>query len=146
MALYFTFAIECYREVEATHIGKLLRTLVLVVGERSVPMANVDVFSHGDLWYIFANPKGLGYSPYGYGEGLNEPAAVAMIAEGLYATIASEHGIRRALCGYEAQDFFDLYGEPELVRFDTPNLVYDRAAVSRQLDASEFGPYYYRNS
>jgi len=145
MALYFTFAIECYREVEAIHIGELLRTLVVEVGERSVQMANVDVFAHGDFWYVFGHPKGLGYSPYGYGEGLNEPTVVAVIIEYLYATIAAEHGIRRALCGYEAQDVFDLYGEPELLCFDTPNLVYDRAAISRQVDACEFGPNYYRN-
>lgn len=145
MALYFTFAIECHRQDDARRIGERLRALVLTVGGRPVPMAQVEVFAHGELWYVFANPQGPGYSQFGYGDGLNEPSTIAAITEGLYSTIAAERGVRRALSGYEAQDIFDLFGEPELVRFDTPDLVYDRAAAVPTRDAEQFGPYYFRN-
>lgn len=145
MAQYFTLAIECYREADAVRIGCRLRELVLDIRNHQIMMARVEVFRHGDHWYVFANPQGPGYSEYGYGEGLNDPPTVALITEALYAKTATEQGIRRALCGYEAQDVFDLHGQPELFRFDTPNLVFDRNAVSRQPGAREFGPYYFRN-
>jgi hypothetical protein len=145
MAFFFTFAIECYRDEDAVRIGERLQRCTLSIGTQGVSMSRVDVFARGDYWYIFAFPQGPGYSEFGNDAALNKPESTAAIIEQLYEIIATEPGMRRALCGYEAQDIFDLYGEPELVQFGTPNLVYDRKASIRGPNAQEWGSDYYRN-
>ncbi len=145
MAVYFTLAVECYREADAIRLGELLRPLVLHVGIHHIPMARVGVFSEFSFWYVFVQPQGPGYSQYGYGEGLNDLDVIDQIIEQLYAFVGAESGIRRATCGYEAQDDFDLWGEPDFTSFDIPNLVYDKSAADRSTGAEDFGLHYYRN-
>jgi hypothetical protein len=146
MAFYFTFAVECYREEDALRFRDRLRSHVLEVGSHQVPMAEVDMLSKAGLWYVFAMPKGSGYSQFGYGEGLNEPAAIRTIVDQLYEVIAGEPGVRRALCGYEAQDAFeDSWGNPDLNSYDIPDLVYDRSFGRFVEGTKEFGTTHYRN-
>lgn len=110
-------------------------------------MAEVDVSAKAGFWYVDAFPKGPGYSQFGYGEGLNELAMIRTIVDRLYEVIADEPGIRRALCGYEAQDVFvDSFGNQDLNSFDIPDLVYDKSFGRMEAGAKEFGTGYYRNS
>lgn len=145
MAVFFTLGVECYREEDAARIGEELRVLVLPVAAHRIPMAHVDVMEKSGFWYVFAHPQGPGYCKFGYGEGLNEPEVIDEIIEQLYAFVGAETGIRRATCGYEAQDNFDLYGEPDFAQFDIPNLVYDKSASDRLDGAEDHGLHYYRN-
>lgn len=146
MALYFTLAIECYGEADAARIAKRLEALVLHIGIHQIPMAAVHTHVKGGMWYVTACPKGPGYSQYGYGDGLNDPEIIAKIIDQCYLEVSSERGIRRALCGYEAQDAFeDGDGDPDLDCFDLPDLIYDRAAATPEIGAQEFGTHFYRN-
>jgi len=146
MAFYFTFIVECYREEDAVRIGEDLRSCVLQVAGHEVPMAMVDVSANAGFWYVCVMPKGPGYSDFGYGEGLNEPAAIRTIVDGLYERIAGETGVRRALCGYEAQDvFLDSSEDLDLNACHWPDLVYDRKMGPPQPGAWEFGTSHYRN-
>lgn len=145
MARFFTFAVECYHKEDAVRIGDLLRPMVLSVDDHRIPMAVVTVFQEMEFWYVFANPQGPGYCDFGNGEGLNEPEVIDQIIEGFYVAVMNEVGIRRALCCYEAQDFFALSGEPDLTTFDASDLIYDKKAANRMEGAQDFGPHYYRN-
>jgi hypothetical protein len=146
MAFYFTLAIECYREADAARISEQLRPLVVSAGVHRIPMAVVRMSTRGNMWYVTACPKGPGYSQYGYGDGLNDPEIISEIIDQVYLNISNEDGIRRALCGYEAQDAFeDGDGSLDLDRFDLPDLIYDRDAASSELGAKEFGSHFYRN-
>jgi hypothetical protein len=146
MALYFTFAIECYQEADAVRLAERFRSLVLHIGNHQIPMAAVHTLTKGGLWYLTVCPKGPGYSQYGYGEGLNDPEVITLIIDHMYNEISNEHGIRRALCAYEAQDAFeDVHGNPELDRFDLADLVYDRQAAPPENGARELGSSFYRN-
>ncbi len=146
MAFFFTFAIECHQEQDAVRICENLRPCVVHVEGRQVPLADVDVVPKDGFWYVYAMPVGPGYSQYGYGEGMNEPSVIRAIIESLYEVIASEAGIRRALCGYEAQDLLnDCTDLSVLDRHDYPNLVYDRSFGRHGPNSVEFGEFYYRN-
>jgi hypothetical protein len=146
MAFYFTLAIECYREADAARISERLRPLVVCAGVHRIPMAVVHMSTKGDMWYVTACPKGPGYSQYGYGDGMNDPEIISEIVDQIYLNLSHEHGIRRALCGYEAQDAFEHGdGSPDLNRFDLPDLIYDRDAAGSEPGAQEFGLHFYRN-
>ncbi|WP_038171598.1 hypothetical protein [Verrucomicrobium sp. BvORR106] len=146
MAMYFSLVIECYREVDAFRIKEGLESLVLCLDDRRVPMANLDLYTKSDFWYVTACPVGPGYSNFGFGEGMNEPAMVARIIDELYLSLTGENGIRRALCGYEVHDVFeDERGEAVLNRFDFSDLIYHRDAAEPQPGAQEFGREFYRN-
>jgi hypothetical protein len=98
------------------------------------------------MWYVTVYPKGPGYSPHGYGDGLNKPEIIAKIIDQFYREVSNENGIRRALCGYEAQDAFeDGEGNPDLGTFDIPDLIYDQNAAGPGNGTQEFGPRFYRN-
>ncbi|MES2507772.1 MAG: hypothetical protein V4599_13785 [Verrucomicrobiota bacterium] len=146
MAVYYTFYIECYHEQDAVRIHDKLQVWTTEVYGREVSMARVLVEPEGELWYVYANPKGPGYSPFGYGEGLNEPETVALLEDRLYELIASEVGIRRALCGYEAQDVFRSGGDNllDLDDLDVDNLVFDRNLQPQREGVMELGCLYYR--
>ncbi|WP_414664847.1 hypothetical protein [Horticoccus sp. 23ND18S-11] len=149
MALYFAFVVECPRESDAIRICERLRTVVIAVAGRDVPMAEVKMEAKAGMWYVQAMPSGIGYSRYGGDVVLNRPESVTAVIDLLYEAIASEEGIRRALCGYEAQDAFeDVSGNPDLSRFDIHDLVYDRNAIyptACLAGARKFGVNYYRN-
>lgn len=149
MALYFTFYLECYREEDAVRIAERLKSweTPFQIAGRTVTNASVGIDPKNGLWYVSAMPQGPGYSQYGYGEGMNEPAAVAAIIESLYETIASEPGIRRAIAGYEAQDYFDdPDGSFNRTSTHLEDLIYDRQLGKSREDAREWGVCYYRNA
>jgi hypothetical protein len=103
-------------------------------------MADVHTFKRSDMWYLTVCPKGPGYSQFGYGEGLNDPEFISAIIDQFYLEVSNERGIRRALCGYEAQDSFENGdGSSDLNRFDIPDLIYDRDASAPENGAREFG-------
>jgi hypothetical protein len=146
MAFFFSFAIECYEEMDAVRLAERLRSHVIEAEGHKVPMASVEISKEEELWYVWANPQGPGYSPYGYGEGLNEPQVISAIVENLYGMIAGDAGVRRAMCGYEAQDaFLEAYGNPGLNDCGAYGLVYDKKLGPPATGAREFGACHYRN-
>jgi hypothetical protein len=146
MAVYFTFAIECYQEADAMHLAERLRPHVIPAAGHKVPMARVDVSKEEELWYVWATPQGPGYSQFGYGEGLNEPNVTSAIVENLYEMISGDSGVRRAMCGYEGQDaFLESYGNPGLNDCGECNLIYDKKIGPPSPGAREFGACHYRN-
>lgn len=146
MAMYFSLVIECNREADAVRIKERLESLVLCLDDRRIPMANLDLYTKSDYWYVTACPVGPGYSTFGYVEGMNEPAMVARIIDELYLSLTSENGIRRALCGYEVHEaFVDGRGNVVLNQFDFSDLIYHWDAARPQPGAQEFGGQYYRN-
>lgn len=146
MAVYFTFAIECYEEEAAVRLAERLRPHVIEAAGHKVPMARVDVSKEEELWYVWATPQGPGYSQFGYGEGLNESDVIDAIVEDLYGMIVDNAGVRRAQCGYEGQDaFLEAYGNPGLNDCGEWNLVYDKKIGPPSPGAREFGTSHYRN-
>lgn len=146
MAVYFTFAIECYQEEDAVRLAERLRPHVIPAVGHQVPMARVEVSKEEELWYVWATPQGPGYSQFGYGEGLNEPDVISAIVENLYGMIVDNAGVRRAMCGYEGQDaFLEAYGNPGLNDCDARDLVYDKKLGPPLPGAWEFGMGHYRN-
>lgn len=147
MAVFFTFAIECYQEEDAVRLAERLRPHVIEAVGHKVPMARVDVSKEEDLWYVWATPQGPGYSQFGYGEGLNEPDVISAIVEDLYGMISGNTGVRRAMCGYEGQDaFLEAYGNPGLNDCGSRDLVYDKKICPPSPGSREFGTSHYRNS
>lgn len=145
MAFYYTFFIECYREEDARRIHDKLQQWTMEVHGREVSMASVSIDSEGEFWYVYANPQGPGYSPFGYGEGMNEPETIALLEDDLYGCIATEAGIRRALCGYEAQDVFrNAENGLALDDLEVTNLVFDRKLMTKRKGDVDLGPMYYR--
>ncbi len=146
MAVYFTFAIECYQEEDAVRLAERLRPHVIEAAGHKVPMARVWDSKKDELWYVWATPQGPGYSEFGYGEGLNETNVICAIVENLYGLISGNTGVRRAMCGYEGQDAFcDSYGGPNLDDLDTHDLVYDMMLGPPRPGAREFGASHYWN-
>lgn len=147
MAVYHTLFIECYREPDALRLQEELKHWSWPVNGRVIAMASIEVEARNGFWNVYANPQGPGYSPFGYGEGMNDPALLASLEQHLFELIAKEPGIRRAACGYEAQDWFvDGLNNWNAENLDLPCLIFDRNLGPQTLSADivEFGPHYYR--
>lgn len=147
MAVYHTLFIECYGEQDALRLQEQLKRWSWQVNGQIVEMANIGMETHNGFWNVHANPKGPGYSSFGYGDGMNDPSVLALLEECLFRLIAKEPGIRRAACGYEAQDWFvDGLNNWNLEELNLPSLLFDRHLTPQPpgADIVEFGPLYYR--
>lgn len=148
MACYFTLYLECYCQEDAIQIAG-----------RPVSMARVEVGHQNGFWCVLGNPSGPGYSPLGYVEGMNEPEVLKKLEDEIFKCIGSGPGIRRAACGYEAQDWFlNELGEWDGEVVSLNSLLYDRGlrptplrqtvetdtADKSEAGTVEFGPWYYR--
>lgn len=147
MAVYYTLFIECYHEQDALRLQEQLSCWHAEINGNNVSMARVDVDFANGVWNIYANPLGPGYSPFGYVEGMNEPRVLEKLEDEIFKCISTGPGIRRAACGYEAQDWFVESGNqwmPEKV--DCLSLLFDRNLISPpyKTEVLEFGPFYYR--
>jgi hypothetical protein len=60
MAVYFTFAIECYQEEDAVRLAERLRPHVIEAVGHKVPMARVDVSKEEELWYVCEVQRNIG--------------------------------------------------------------------------------------
>jgi hypothetical protein len=150
MALYFTYAIECYRREDALRICDHLLSVPLPVANHRVRVIAANLWLREGLWLLTAHPEGIGHSYYSRTDPeLNSPNVVAGVIEQAYEAVARETGIRRALCGYEAQDGFeDAHGVPTPNDFTIPGLLFDASSLSSAqlpLGARRFGERYYRN-
>lgn len=147
MAVYHTLFIECYHEQDALRLQEQLNNWHAEINGNNVSMARVDVELMNGLWNVYANPRGPGDSPYSYGDEMNGAEIWFLLEDRLFSYISTFPGIRRAVCGYEAQDWFvkeENQWMPEKV--DCLSLLFDRNLLSPpyKTEIVEFGPFYYR--
>lgn len=122
-------------------------------------MAQCVIEPADGFWNVHANPLGPGYSRFGYVEGMNEPQVLEKLEDELFNCIGTAPGIRRAACGYEAQDWFlNSYGDLDRDIVNLSSLLYDRnlplaglqqtaevgTVAKAKVGIVEFGPWYYR--
>ncbi len=115
MARYFAIHIECYDEEATRRIcAKLEKADLSHLGE-NIRLHGIEAILWKNQWSVIAYPHGF----------LHVPESINRLRLELFSIIASEKGIRRAVCGYEAQEYFQYDLEPDQTD-DFPDLLFHK--------------------
>jgi len=139
MAIYFTLAIECYNKDVLSGVERFLDDFIVRLPTLDLRFVVVEKFYRSGFWYIHADPEDCNSMRRLFDF---KNSDLSHIVDLFYKSVSKINGIRRAMCGYEAQDYFvDGYNNPVLNDFSGLDLLFDASLSSEYKKCTSYGKY-----
>ncbi|MDQ8201313.1 hypothetical protein QEH56_24350 [Pelagicoccus enzymogenes] len=124
MAWFVNMAIECEEEAVAENIAAAYEGRTVVTSKHEIDPYKVETAFVNDLWYVYIEPRGLGWNEGPRNDELTTKDSKKEIREELYKTLKEFSGYRRAIFDEEAYDGLSCWSDPsDLYTYNWPDMI-----------------------